>query len=235
MHRFIRCFFTALSAALILAACGGDPHEAVLPKDLSNWKEDLKSELKELSPEERDTLAAFAKRYNSGTAGRVAAGTTVRQAIMQQREYAAAEARKEAAEQAARDRVVQERENWRRQFESALTVTYVGKKLENAGFSGDFLAVEVAIANTGHKTIKEFKGRIEFYNENGGEITYEDVDEKEPIPAGKSFHRSVRLYRLPEGIYKDPATSPAKMRFHYKPLLIVFADGDKLQLPKELE
>lgn len=220
--------------SLLLAACG-DPHDQALPKDMSNWKEDMKSVLAKLTPAERDSLAAFAKRYNSGTAGRFADGTTVRLALAEQREYDAAEARKEAAAQAAKDKLARERDTWRRQFEDALTLTYVGKKLEKTGFSGDFLTVTVAIRNNGSKGIVGFKGRVEFFNEAGGEITHEDIDWKTPIPAGKSFNEDLRMYRMPEGIYKDPATSADKMRFHFKPTQIVFATGDKLVLPKEFE
>jgi hypothetical protein len=223
-----------LAASMLLAACG-DPHERTLPKDMSNWKDDMKSTLDKLTPQEKEALASFAKRYNSGTAGQLAEGTTVRQALNQQREYAAAEARKEAEVQAAKDKITQERDRWRRQFEDALTVNYVGKKLDNAGYSGEFLAVTVSIKNNGSKDIAGFKGRVEFFNDAGGEISHEDLDYKTTIPAGKSVSHEVRMYRLPEGIYKNPATGSDKMRFHFKSTQIVFAGGNKLVLPKELE
>jgi hypothetical protein len=224
-----------LAATLLLLSACGDPHERVLPKDLTDWKDDLKSELQSLPPGESELLTNYAKRYNSGTAGRPPEGVTVRQAIAAEREYEAAQARKEAAALAAKEQATREREMWRQQFERALTVGYVGKKLEKAGFSGDFLTVVVAVKNTGTRTITGFKGRVEFFNASGGEITHEDIDYKQPIPAGKSFEHEVRMYRMPEGIYKDPATSSDQMRFHYKAKEIDFADGDKVVLPKELE
>jgi hypothetical protein len=222
------------AVALLLAACG-DPHDQALPKDLTNWKDDMKSTLDKLSPSERETFDAYAKRFNSGTAGRIPDGTTVRMALADQREYVAAQARKEAAALAAKEKLTQERDLWRSQFENALTVNLAGKKLEKAGFAGDFLTAVLAIKNTGSKGIVEFKGRVEFFNEHGGEITHEDIDYKTPIPPGNAFNHEVRMYRMPEGIYKDPATGSDKMRFHYKPTLIVFANGDKLVLPKEFE
>lgn len=231
----IRLIAVFCAASLLLAACG-DPHDETLPKDLSNWKEDMKAVLDKLTPAERDTLASFAKRYNTGTAGQLAEGTTVRQALAAQREYAAAEARREAAAQAAKDKIAQERDIWRRQFDAALTVSYVGKKLEKASFGGDdFLTVTLSLKNNGDREIVAFKGRVEFLNPSGGEITHEDIDYKTPLPVGKSVAEEVRMYRMPEGIYKDPATGGDKMRFHFKATQVVFADGDKLVLPKEFE
>ena len=91
--------FSILCLALLLAACG-DPHDTIVPPDISTWRDTVKPSLKKLTPEEQALFSEYARRHtilpdeiglNGEKADPIPDGMTLGKAIADQRQFIASE------------------------------------------------------------------------------------------------------------------------------------------------
>ncbi|MHB1238792.1 MAG: hypothetical protein ACYCY7_14640 [Gallionella sp.] len=96
--------YSILCLALLLAACGGDPHDTKVPADITKWSSSVKPSLQKLTPDERVLFSQYVVRHISGSAGAGLIGDksdpipddmTIGKAIEDQRNYIARQHAKE--------------------------------------------------------------------------------------------------------------------------------------------
>ena len=85
--------------AILLAGCG-DPHNTIVPADLSQWRDTVRPSLQKLTAEEQELFAQYARRHtiladevglNGEKADPIPEGMTLGKAIEEQRSYNAKE------------------------------------------------------------------------------------------------------------------------------------------------
>src|SRR5207302_1995775 len=152
--------------------------------------------IKRLPPEDQELFAGYVMRH---TLGRVflkdqkpiPAGTTIAQAVDEQRSFLANEHTKEEAEKALSEKLRLEREKAQEAMRSSVTVTVVSKKLaRETGDSGiEFdrkLQVVFGFKNNTQKSIAGVKGTLEALDLFGDEISGFAISYDTTIAAGAS-------------------------------------------------
>lgn len=185
-------FVCALLAALVLTSCRADPHSAVIPNDPAQWDKDFGERIKDLDQEEKQLVGEYLLRVKLGEvfggAG-IPPGTTVSDALQQQREFKARQlvtatvlaqrnvestataiivaqqrAAATATAQALRDQLAQERARVITAFSNALTVTMVSKEYIPAGTErfqfSDRAHVTLGMRNNSEQAIQTFRGTV---------------------------------------------------------------------------
>lgn len=81
--------------AILLAGCG-DPHNTVVPADITQWRDTVRPSLQKLTPEEQVLFTEYARRHtilpdevglNGEKADPIPQGMTLGKAIEEQRSY----------------------------------------------------------------------------------------------------------------------------------------------------
>lgn len=225
--------------ALMLVSCS-DPKDTTLPalKDMGS----IQSQIEKLSAEERELLTSYiaGKAIGSAFGGKGPEGVTIRQALEEQRKYAAETKEKNEAEKALRAKLQAEREAALKKMREAVTVTLVNKKLEvERGFSGivtdENLVVLFGYKNNSDKDISGVKGRIIVQDVFGDELSAFQISNDDGIKAGgvKTW-RGSRSVRYSLGNNKDRKLAELennKYKVVWEPQAIIFADGTTLKTP----
>lgn len=90
--------FSILCLGLLLAGCGGDPHDTGVPADVSKWSTSVRPALQKLTPEEQALFTQYVRRHTIGAADGgmsgdkadpIPEGMTIGKAIAEQRNYLA--------------------------------------------------------------------------------------------------------------------------------------------------
>lgn len=223
-----------------LTACT-DPKSTIISTADSD-KEKMQEVMKKLSDEERQLVAAYMMRtlVSGAMSGKadLPIGVTVGDAIKQQKEWIDEQKKKEAEQAALKAKLAAEAEAFRREVESAVTVTVIEKSvlpkdIYRSRYS-DIQVIKLGFENKSGKDIAGIEGELAFYDIFDKEVGSINFSYDDGIKAGATskwtgtrdineFRREHRaLANLEEGKYTTK----------FKPETIVFADGTKLKASK---
>lgn len=242
-----------LAGLVFLAACS-KPTDTIIPSDMATWDKELAPSVQKLSEEDRMVFAAYVARMKmasilGGGKNDIPFGTTIGQALSQQRtwqaeyaksqaEAAAKKAKEEAEEQALKERLEAEREALITAINDAVTVTLVSKgellRDYDARRFSDQQRFVIAAQSKASSTIVGVSGEIEFvdlFDKVVGSVSFRM---SERIPPGETAkwigvrdynqfiqsHKAV--WNLEEGKYTT----------RFNPEAVVFEDGTKLTMPE---
>lgn len=242
----MRITILAIGLALCLAGAGcSDPKSTKLPADVAQW-DTLKPQLDKLSPEDRELFTGFAMRKAFkgtllGAASGNTDGTTVGQAIENQRNFKAAYEKQEAEAAALKAKVKAEREVAIKALRDVVTVSLVSKKVEvERGYSGiemdRKLVISVAYKNNGSKDIAGVKGMLIVRDLFGDELSSFHISNDDTMKVGGgTVWMGGRSLRFAMGNNKDAKFADLtddKFKVTWEPEVIVFADGTKISADK---
>lgn len=236
----------AIVSLVFVISCG--PNAKEIPTDIELWKnDDFASEIQKLDEEDRSAMAkwmirtAMLKEFR-GT--NVPEGMTIGKAIAEQKEFdkaAAAEAAVEAETIKAKELANSEVENEMRSV-AKVTVTQfmfdLGEQIEYA-FDDRFL-MSMDITNIGVKNITAIKGSIAVTNAFDEHIKTFSLVIDNTIPGSPAdsdtatkitWSGEMDINQFDEGDNILKTSDPAKLKFLWKPVAIVFDDGTKMEAP----
>jgi hypothetical protein len=230
----------AVVVVALLVACS-KPTDAVIPSDVSTWDKELAPVLQKLPQADRELVAAYLMRAKLGevfSGGKgVPIGTTVGQAIEDQKKFAAELAAREQQEAALKKKLEAERAALVEQINKAVTVTLVAKaelpKNYDAGRYSEYQQFTIGVQNNGDKELAGVAGELKFidiFDKEVGSVTFRISQKIAPSGSyvwkgGRDYNQFVAEHRavwnLEEGKYKT----------RFVPNALVFADGTKLTMP----
>ncbi|WP_062342878.1 hypothetical protein [Novosphingobium sp. CCH12-A3] len=227
-----------LAAALVVSACSG-AKSTVIPTDPQKWDE-IAEDVKSLSDDDRKLVVGYMMRMSVGAAfagqkGGIPPGTTIGDAIKDQKDWLAKQkAEEEQAEQLKAKVAAQkaaDAEQIRRVATIAVTNVDVVSQDIMAGRYSDRLNVEVTIENKSAKQISGVRGTVAFKDQFDQEIDQTTFSLDEDVKPGET--RIIKNYGRDLNQFKDEdkklASIPfAKMKVSFVPEMIVFADGSKI-------
>lgn len=235
--------------ALIVAIAGcSNPKATVVPTSLEKM-EAIKPSIEKLSPDEKDLFAKYVVRHTVGYAmsgmfgiksDPIPEGITIGKAIEEQREFGKKQEAAEKEEKALQAKLAAEREKAMDAMRQAVSVTIMGKRINTEyGSSGividELLSVKFGYRNNTDKEISGVKGTVEVSDQFGDPLTAFNVSNDESIAPGHivvwSGGRSVRFGLSEDKDRKFAALPDEKYRIIWKPKMIVFSDGTKMETP----
>jgi len=236
-----RLALLALVAA-ILAGCGSDPKETVIPADIANWEsnEEFKAAVDRLSEEDRELFATYmAKSMMSEVFGGegIAEGTTLGEVIDAERSWQREMELEEQRQQELAERLEAERLVALKEMNAALTVTLLEIRFRDEDwsanrFSGDF-ALRIGFENHTEVDIVGAKGVTVLKDVFGDVVKQVRLSNDDTIPAGgTAIWRGTLDYN--EFIDEDKrlrSTDFSKLKFEWEPAMYVFADGTEMVMP----
>ena len=232
-----------LALFLVVAALAGcsKPTDAVIPSDMAAWDKELAAQMKKLPDEDRQKVAAYLMRAKMGEAfgGKgVPPGTTLGQALAEQKKWETEQAAKRAAEESLKAQLEKERADALGRLNKVVTVSLLAKrelpKNYDAGRYSERQEFRIGVHNNADKPVIGVAGELEFvdiFDKKVGAVTFRISERVEP---GKSTtwtgsrdynqfldaHRAV--WNLEEGKYTT----------RFVPEMVVFEGGEKLTMPK---
>lgn len=221
---------------------------------MSTWDKELGPVIQKLSEEDRKHFALFVARtkmteaFNKNSSG-ITFGTTVGQAIEQQKKWAAEMEVKAAEERALREKKAKEEAELKAKLEAekaavtkaindAVTVTLVSKKELpsdfRAGRYSEYQQFNIGIQNNSDKTIAGVSGELEFvdlFDKVVGAVNFRIT---ENIAAGRSYTWiGGRDYNQFLANHKAVWNlSPGEFKTRFIPEAVIYADGSKLKMPE---
>lgn len=244
------------AAALVVAALTActQPLDTVIPSNQAEWDKTLAPVIKKLDERDRQLFAAYMARHMMGAAlgaafggksvdAAIPIGTTIAQAISEQKTWMAEQAKAEAerarkeAEAAALKKEAQAKADvLRQQLSDAVTVALLAKPFAPANPAAnqysDRQLFKIAVKNTSDKTIAGVAGQLTFVDMFGKDVGAVGFKVTESIAAGSSYiwsgerkynqflpaHRAV--HDLEEGKYTT----------RFEPEALVFSDGTSIKV-----
>lgn len=226
-----------------IAALGGcsKPTDAVIPSDMATWDKELAPHLKKLSDEDREKVAGYLMRAKVGEVfgGKgMPPGTTIGQALEEQKKWEAEQAAKRAEEEALKKKLEQERAAAIEQLNKAVTVTLLGKqelpKNYDAGRYSEYQQFRIGVQNNSDKPLTGVAGEIKFidvFDKEVGAVSFRITENILPGKSatwtgGRDYNQFIdshqAVWNLEEGKYTTK----------FIPDMVVFQDGTKLTMPK---
>lgn len=221
---------------LLLTGCS-KPQDAIVPTDMSTWDKELAPQIQKLSKEDKELFASYAMRLKvaEGFGGTgIPMGTTVGQAIEQQKAWGAEQEKKRAEEAALRDKLEKERAAARAAIDGAVTVTLLEKKQLPRDWEvrriSDTQVFRIGVHNKGEKEVAGVAGSIEFidiFDKPFGAVSFSITENIKP--GGEYVWTGSRDYNQFVADHKavwNAETGKFKTRF--VPKAVVYSDGSKL-------
>ena len=251
MRSALHALFLAAAVAL-LAGCS-DPMKTVIPSDMAAWDKELAPVVQKLPEIERKDLVAYIMRMKAlsvlpGAKQDIPFGTTVGEAIAEQRRWAEARAVEIAKEQAEQARVAAEAaalkaklEDERRQvterLNAVVVVTLLAKRQLPADINSrrysDRQEFKLGVKNVSEKQIEGVAGELQFYDVFEKKVGYGNFRLSETIAPGASITwlggRDYNQFNDMHRTLWNPEEGKYTTRFI--PKAVVFADGTKLEAP----
>jgi hypothetical protein len=238
----MRRLVVVVLAAGILAGCGRDPKQAVIPSDVAEWESDkeFRAAVERLPEEDRELFASYMARILMSEAfggEGVVEGTTVGEAIDAERAWQRELELEEQRQRELAQRLEAERLAALKQMNAALTVTLLEIRYREEDwsadrFSGDF-ALRIGFENHAEVDIIGAKGVTVFKDVFGDVIKKVKLSNDDTIPAGgTSIWRGTLEYN--EFFDEDKrlrSTDFSKLKFEWEPEMYVFADGTEMVMP----
>ncbi len=243
---------TSVALILSLLAACGDPKTTVIPPDMNAWKTDPKFQdsVQELQPDDKTVLAQFLIRKSMAAAfggDGVQAGTTIGQAIEDQKLWAVQTKAKEEAEAAKakqeeeRQKALAEEVKKKAQaamdaMNSVLTATVISWSFHPSGMvNREYISagfdVVLAFKNTGQQKLVGVKGGFLVKDIFGTELKKFVITDDSGIEAGQTatWSGTVDFNQFKEDDIKLRNTDFDKMKFEWVPLVYLLQDGTKLE------
>ncbi|RYH28897.1 MAG: hypothetical protein EON54_22960 [Alcaligenaceae bacterium] len=227
---------TLLCLAALAAGCS-KPTATVIPTDMSKWDTDLAPAMQKLNDEDRQLATGYLMRAKLGEAfgGKgLPPGTTIADALANQRQFIAQREAADAEARALAERVKKERAALAEQINAAVTVTLVEKSQLPRDYGqrrmSDQQIFRVAVLNKSSTEVIGVAGELQFLDVFGKQVAATSFTISEHIKPSQVFnwigsrdynqfidsHKT--LWNLEEGKYTT----------RFVPEGIVFADGRKL-------
>jgi len=232
----------ALALALLVGACSRSK-DAVIPNDPSKWSQ-LAEQTKDLSSNDKQLLGAYLARNTLGNilahTGGIPPGTTVGEAIDQQRDFEAKQKLADAQAEALKARATAERQAAIDKLNHLVTFAVVSKTLEpknyEAGRYSDRISFVFAVKNNTPKNIAGVKGMVEFRDMFGTTIEDVGISLDRAVPANSEktvdgFGKDVNQFENRD--QQLATTDLSKMKVTFVPEMVVFADGTSEKAPEE--
>jgi len=230
---------SVLLVAMVSAALTGcsPPTDTVIPSDTSTWDTQLAPALKKLDDSDRVLATGYLMRVKVGqvVGGQgVPIGTTVGQAIENQKKWLADRAAAEAQEKALKEKLQQERELAAAKISKAVTVSLLELshryKDYNVGRYSDEQVVRIGVKNTSDTALAGVSGGVEFIDIFDKPIGRVGFSITETIKPGQDYvWTGTRHYN--EFIAEQKAVwnlEDGKYKTVFKPEMLVYANGTKL-------
>lgn len=235
-----RTLATAFTVVAMLSACS-KPTETIIPSDMSKWDAELGPVVKKLSEEDQKLLAGYVMRAKMGEIfGKegMPLGTTVGNALEDQKKWIAEQEKKAAEAKALKEKMLQEQAKAREAIENAVVVTLISKRElpKNYDLSrySEVQQFVVGVHNKSEKEVVGVSGSLEFidiFDKNVGGVGF-SISERIK-PGGDAKWTGVRDYN--QFIAEHRAVwnlEDGKYTTKFIPKSIVFADGTKLTMPE---
>lgn len=222
--------------SLLLVGCS-NPKSAQIPTDPNKWEE-LKPQIEKLNEEDKKLLTQYLMRKGMGAAfggDGIEAGTTVGDAIKEQQKWFEDKDAKEKAQAELKAKIEAENAAVKKQMDGVLTAAIVSKsgharyeyidKITDIGF-------QLAFENHSDKDIAGFKGVISFKDMFGDTIKNLTLSYDDGVKA-KSTAKYEGSTDYNEFMGEDSKllnTDLDKIKFEFKPSVIMFTDGTKIEL-----
>lgn len=228
----------ALASSILLAGCNGAKSK-VIPSDPQKWDQ-MANDAKSLSEEDRKALTSYLMRMGmasafSGGKGGIPPGTTIGEAISQQREWEAKQQADEAQAAALKAKVAAQKAADAARINQSATVAVTGVNIlpQNAmaGRYSDSLNLEIAIQNKSQKAISGIRGTLDFRDQFGAEISQTSLSLDDTVNPGQT--RTLTGYGRDLNQFDDSDKKLSsipfdKMRVTFTPEMVVFTDGTKI-------
>lgn len=238
--KFTTLILGTLLAAAALAGCS-KPTETIIPSDMSAWDKELAPQVKKLSEEDRRLFAAYVARAKIGEAfaGKgVPLGTTVGQAIDEQRKWLVLQEQKAAEELALKEKLEKERLAAEAAIASAVTVTLLDKRELPRDWEvrriSDTQVFKIGVQNKSDKEIVGIAGTLEFvdvFDKRVGAVSFGISERLKPgqdfvWTGSRDYNQFIDEHKAVWNLEKGKYTT------RFKPEQVVFADGTKLGSPR---
>lgn len=228
----------AVLTALMVAGCN-NPKDVALPANPSLWDDTVKQAVQKLSDEDRALVAAYAMRSTVGTifggAG-IPPGTTIGSAIEDQKKWVINQKEAQAKQEALKQKLAAEQEQFKNLVEQAVTVTVLEKRLlpknYSAGHYSERQYIKVGFENKSGKDIAGVSGEIKFFDIFDKEVGAINFGYDKGIKASsQAIWEGTRNYNQFLESHKQLANiDEGKYTTKFFPETIVFSDGTKLSV-----
>lgn len=222
--------------SLFLVGCS-NPKSAKIPTDPEKWEE-LKPQIEKLNEEDKKLLTQFLMRKGMGAAfggDGIEPGTTVGDAIKEQKKWLEDKDAKEKAQAELKAKIEAENAAVKKQMDGILTAAIVSKsghaRYEYIDKITD-IEFQLAFENHSDKDIAGFKGIISFKDMFGDPIKNLTLSYDDGVKA-KSIAKYEGSTDYNEFMAEDTKllnTDLDKIKFEFKPSVIMFTDGTKIEL-----
>ncbi len=235
--------YIPLLLCLTLFATGcSNPKSEIIPVD-SNQMSKIVPAVQKLSEEEKGLFTGYITRKTvAGSFGGegLKAGTTIGQAIEDQKKFVAEQERKAEEERQLKEKIERDRAAKQKDFDNALTVAFVGKSnIPRDIYNGQYEAqvkILLGFKNKSSKDIAGIKGRCRFLDMFGDEIRTVNLSYDDGVLAGKTKEWAgyVDINQFSKEDLKFAGAEQSKMKLVFEPEAIVFKDGTKLEMPEPI-
>jgi len=238
-----RVIVGVLISALLLAGCS-KVKSTVIPSNPKQW-DTISDQVKTLDQEDKRLLTAYLMRAGlaaafTNNAVAIPEGTTIGDAIEQQRQFEAKNSADEAKAEALKAQTEAAQAVATKRLKGLITFAGLGvsilpKDYEVQRYSPQ-LSVRFVIKNTTGKDIAGVRGSIVLQDIFGSPLKKLAVSADTTIPAGQSVNFSDYVWDLNQFSNDDShlaATNLDKIKIAFSPQMIVFADGSKEVVPEQ--
>ncbi len=231
-----RMFWVILSSILITSC--SDPKDILLTQASDIEKNSEK--ISKLSDEDKKLLIGYVFRAEAGSIfgqqSHNAYGITVGEAIEDQKKFIDDQKKKEVEQKAKQEEAQKELERQQEKLNSAVDVIFVNHEPSKDGFA-DTVRINIKFINKSGKTIIGTKG-VAIFSDKFGDVLkkinlkndFNDIGGK--LETGKDYNLlgsiNVNPFINEDGKFADTPTSDIK--FTYKPEIVLFEDGTKLEI-----
>lgn len=227
----------AVSVIFALAGCS-KPTDAVIPTDPNQWGGgEFANKVKELSDQDKALLMAYLMRHKLGEAfgGKpMSVGTTVGQALDEQKSWAQQKAAEEAAQEQLKKQMEEQKAAAAAKLSKTIVLAFLGQHYSPSDFSNgkydDTFDVDIGVKNDGDKAIKGVRGELTIKNTFGDVITTTRLNIEDTIQPGQTYHWSGarKLNKFDDDDKKLMNLEDGKFSAEVRPTLVVYADGSKV-------
>ncbi|MGD9581544.1 MAG: hypothetical protein AB7V50_09235 [Vampirovibrionia bacterium] len=234
MKKFI--VINMILCALSITGCSS-PKNIALPDNVTKLEE-IAPKLKNLKEDDKELLTKYLMRREIGKAfGNDSFQTpiTVGEAIEKQKEFEKDMAKAEYEAEMLRQQELAEYEKIKKKFDENLTVALIGKEFTPSdyrkGIYQDTISIAIAFKNKGDKDIAGVKGETYFNDIFGDNIKTLSLSLDEEIKANDTLNYlgSINYNQFMPEDTKLANTEIDKIKFTFKPSVILFKDGTKLE------
>jgi hypothetical protein len=224
---------------LLMVGCS-NPKAEIIPIDSSQLSK-IAPSVQKLSEAERGLFAGYVMRKTvAGSFGGegLKSGTTIGQAIEDQKQFVAEQERKAEEERQLKAKIERERVVKQKDFDNTIAVAFVGKKIIPRDiYNGQYQAqvkILLGFKNKSSKEIAGIKGKCRFLDMFGDEVRSVNLSYDGGVMAGKTKEWAgyIDINQFSNEDLQFAQVEQSKLKFVFEPDAIIFKDGTKLEMPE---